>query len=175
MRNSQTHAEHENARNLASEGKYQNSSNNDSMHPRGGQRRESTPLECVQVDSQCGMYMERQILRFCQLHALNALFGRNVVQPKDMMKFVASELRRDTALGRLLGHPRSNPHVGDYPDMAVDALLHHICQPAARLMCLRHGIPLGSKEGDFTALLPADMDAFIVRWNKGNMPHESTT
>ncbi len=40
------------------------------------------------------------------------------------------------------------------------------------MMCIARNIPQGSQMQDFTAFLPEDMDAFILRWGQGDAPYE---
>ena len=130
--------------------------------------------QCQQVNSETRLYMEIQLRKFCQVHALNALFGRNIVQPQDMLDFCAQETMMDTNLGRTLKNEGYSPHDGNFPDMAINAWLHHNCQPKARLKCIAESIPCNSVETAFTDYIPPHMDAFILRWNQGRLAHEDT-
>ena len=144
---------------------------------RGGRRVQAKlghQLQCQQVNSETGLYMEIQLRKFCQLHALNALFGRNIVQPQTMLDFCAEETRTNTSLGRTLKNGGYSPHDGNFPDMAINAWLHHNCQPKARLKCIEESIPRNSNEAAFTGCLPPHMDAFVLRWNQGRLAHEDT-
>ena len=142
---------------------------------KGGKRANTNPehpLLCQQVNSKTGLYMEMQQRKFCQLHALNALFGRNIVQPQTMLDFCATETKTDTSLGRTLKNGGYCPYNRNFPDMAINAWLHHNCQPRARLKCIEEGIPCSSFEAAFTSCLPPHTDAFILRWNQGRQAHE---
>ena len=118
--------------------------------------------------------MEIQLRKFCQLHALHALFERNIVQLHTILDFCANETRMDTHLGLTLKNGGYCPHNGNFPDMAVNAWLHHNCQPKARLKCIEQSIPCNSNEAAFTGCLPPHMDAFVLRWNQGRLAHENT-
>ena len=110
-----------------------------SSKPKGGRRVQAKlghQLQCQQVNSETGLYMEIQLRKFCQLHALNALIGRNIVQPHTMLDFCAKETRMDINLCKTLKNGGYSPHDGNFPDMAIDAWLHHSCQPKARLKCI---------------------------------------
>ena len=148
-----------------------------SSRPRGGKRTKATSehsLLCQQVNSETGLYMEMQQRKFCQLRALNALSGRNIVQPQTMLDFCAKEIRMNTKLGKTLKNGGYCLHDGNFPDMAINAWLHHNCQPKARLKSIEEGIPCGSNETAFTGCLPPHMDAFVLRWNQGRHAHEDT-
>ena len=132
------------------------------------------PLQCQQVDSETRLYMEVQLRKVCQLHALNALFGRNIVQPHTMLEFCAAESQKHTALGKTLKNNGYCPDEGNFPDMAVNAWLHYHCQPAARLKCIKDNVQFNSDETTFISCLPPHIDAFVLRRNKGGLPHEDT-
>ena len=152
--------------------------NTDNTEPRGGRRVQAKlghQLQCQQVNSETGLYMELQLRKFCQLHALSALFGRNIVQPQTMLDFCAKETTLDTNLGRTLKNGGYSPHDENFPDMAINAWLHHNCQPKARLKNIAESIPCNSNEAAFTGCLPSHMDAFVLRWNQGRLAHEDTS
>lgn len=66
--------------------------------------------------------MELQLRKFCQLHALNALFDRNIVQPQTMRDFCAEKIQRDTALGRTLRQQGYCPRDGNFPNNGSECL-----------------------------------------------------
>lgn len=84
------------------------------------------------------MYMEQQLGKFCQLHALNALFGNNVIQPNDMLSFCKEQIQQDTVLGRTLDNGGYCPRDGHFPDMVIDAWLHRYTQPTVRIEGWHH-------------------------------------
>jgi len=68
--------------------------------PKGGRSRwkqkheDTNNLQCQPIHTPTGMYMEQQFRKFCQLHALNAFFGKNIVQPMTMLLFCKAEIDR---------------------------------------------------------------------------------
>lgn len=49
-----------------------------------------------------GLDMEKILRKFCQIHALSALFGRNAIQPADILNFCKNHVNTDTGLGAAL-------------------------------------------------------------------------
>jgi len=78
----------------------------DSQHcdPKGGNSNEVNQrgLQAQQAHGTTGLYMEHQVRKFCQVHALNAMLGRNAIQLETMLKFCEEHGKDDTALGRNL-------------------------------------------------------------------------
>lgn len=149
----------------------------DSTKPKGEKRAKIMAghlLQCQHVNSETGLYIQRQLKKLCQLHALNALFGRNIVQPHSMLAFCEDEIQRDTALDRNLKNRGYCPHEGNFPDMVINTWLHYNSQPAVRLKCINDSIPRNSSEADFLGCLPGHIDAFVVRWDQGGLAHEDT-
>ena len=60
--------------------------------------------------------MEVQVRKFCQLHALHALFGENIVQPQTMLDFCEEEIRKGTTLNGTLKNGGYCLHEGNFPD-----------------------------------------------------------
>lgn len=142
----------------------------DIARPRGGRRAKTVaehPLQCQQVNSEPGLFMELQPKKFCQLHALKALFGGNIVQPHAMLDCCAScccsNIQRDIALGKTVRNMKYEGNMrceGNFPDMVVNAWLHYNCQPAANLKmkCIIESNPCNSSETAFiAACLPSSM------------------
>lgn len=78
-------------------------SNDTDDKPEGGRPeygKSDDKLQCQPIDTQTGLYMEKQLRKFCQVHALNAFFGRNIVQPHTMLTFCKAEIDRDTFLDK---------------------------------------------------------------------------
>jgi hypothetical protein len=46
--------------------------------------------------------MEKQLRKFCQIHALNALVGKNAIQPVEILNFCKGHANTDTGLGAAL-------------------------------------------------------------------------
>ena len=122
-----------------------------------------------------GLHMERQLRKFCQIHALNALLGRTAIQPADILSFCKERAKEDTGLGRALrGSDTWSPTEGNFCDMVINAFLHYHSAPTVRLCSVADNIPIGSEENRFLSGLPAGHDAFVLKWNCGNQPHEDT-
>ena len=49
-------------------------------------------LQCQPIDTQTGIYIEKQLRKFCQVHALNAFYSRKIVQPETMLTFCKAEI-----------------------------------------------------------------------------------
>ena len=64
----------------------------DSQHSdqKGGNSNEVNQhgLQAQQAHGAAGLYMERQVRKFCQVHALNAMLGRNAIQLGTMLKIM---------------------------------------------------------------------------------------
>ena len=122
-----------------------------------------------------GLHMEKQLRKFCQIHALNALLGRSATQPADILSFCEERAKEDTGLGRALkGSDTWSPTEGNFCDMVINAFLHYHSSPTVRLSSVADNIPMGSEETRFLSALPAGHDAFVLRWNCGSQPHEDT-
>ena len=143
--------------------------------PKGGNGNEvnQSGLQAHQAHGTTGLYMEHQVRKFCQVHALNAMLGRNAMQLETMLKFCEEHARDDTALGRnlRLGIGWCSRD-GNFGDMMIDASLHFHSVPSTRLYQVAQNIPVGSDADMYLRGLPADQDAFVLRWHCGNMPHE---
>ena len=69
------------------------------MCGRRAQAKLGQQLQCQQVNNETGLYMEIQLRKFCQLHALHALFERNIEQPHTMLDFCADRAKPLATLG----------------------------------------------------------------------------
>ena len=78
----------------------------DSQHsdPKGGNSNEVNQhgLHAQQAHGTTGLYTEHQVRKFCQVHALNAMLGRNAVKLETMLKFCEKHAKDKTALGQNL-------------------------------------------------------------------------
>lgn len=128
-------------------------------------------LQTSQAGVATGMYMERQVRMFCQVHALNAMLGKRAVPLETMLSFCKAHAKDDTGLGRIIQHV-SCQRDGNFGDLVINAFLHYHRTPAAWLYPVTQNIPMGSNADMFLRGLPTDQDAFMLRWNGGNMPHE---
>lgn len=72
----------------------------------GGTARQNghQPLQVQPVFNENGLYMEKQLQKFCQIHALDALLGRTVVQPMHILNFCKAHASDNTHLGSNLRH-----------------------------------------------------------------------
>jgi len=151
----------------------------DSQHcnPKGGNSNDVNEqgLQAHQAHGTTGLYMERQVRKFCQVHALNAMLGRNAIQLETMLKFCEEHAKDNTALGqnlrRGIGWCSKD---GNFADMMIDAFLHFHSVPSTRLYQVAQNIPVGSDADMYLRGLPADQNAFVLRWHCGNMPHEDS-
>lgn len=162
--------QNETARQSTKRHTYIHASDNTDDKPKGGRPehgKSNDMLQCHPVDTQTGMYMEKQLRKFCQGHAINAFLSKKIVRPQTMLAFCKAEVDHDTALGRALKNPAYCPIEGNFPYMAVDAWLHHHCQPASRMVRIAINIPLGSQRQGFTAFLPQEINAFSLRLTPG--------
>ena len=130
-------------------------------------------LQTQQAHGTTGLYMEHQVRKFCQVHALNAMLGKNAVRLGTMLKFCEEDAKDNTALGQnlRLGVGWCSRD-GNFGDMMIDAFLHFHSAPATRLYAVAQNIPVGSHADMFLRGLPADQNAFVLRWHCGTMPHE---
>ncbi|DBB00353.1 TPA: hypothetical protein ACH3X3_011757 [Trebouxia sp. C0006] len=116
--------------------------------------------------------MEHQVRKFCQVHALNAMLGRNAVQLETMLKFCEEHAKDDTALSKQLrlgiGWCSRDGYFGD---MMIDAFLQFHSVPSTRLYSVAQNIP-ASDADMYLRGLPAGQNAFVLRWHRINMPHE---
>ncbi len=101
----------------------------DSQHcdSKGGNSNELNQhgLQAQQAHGTTGDYMQHQVRKFCQVHALNAMLGRNAIQLGTMLKICEEHAKDDTALGRnlRLGIGWCSRD-GNFADMMIDAFLH---------------------------------------------------
>jgi len=117
--------------------------------------------------------MEKQLRKFCQIHALNALFGKNAIQPLDILNFCKDHANTDTGLGAALrGGGTWCPHKGNFADVVINAFLHYHSTPAVRLSSVADKIPIGSTPERFLSGLPVDQNAFMLSWHQGTEPHQ---
>ena len=143
--------------------------------PKGGNnnRVNKQGLQAQQSHGTIGLYIEHQVKKFCQVHALNAMLGRNAVQLETMLKFCEEHAKDNTALGKQLrlgiGWCSRD---GNFGDMMIDIFLHFHSVPSTRLYSVAQNIPVGSDADMYLRGLPADQNAFVLRWYCGNMPHE---
>ncbi len=143
--------------------------------PKGGNnnRVNKQGLQAQQSHGTIGLYIEHQVKKFCQVHALNAMLGRNAVQLETMLKFCEEHAKDNTALGKQLrlgiGWCSRD---GNFGDMMIDVFLHFHSVPSTRLYSVAQNIPVGSDADMYLRGLPADQNAFVLRWYCGNMPHE---
>jgi len=149
----------------------------DSQHcdPKGGNSNEVNKqgMQAQQAQGTTCLYMEHQVRKFCQVHALNAMLGRNAVQLETMLKFCEEHAKIDTALGRNLRLGIGwCPRDGNFGDMMIGAFLHFNSVPSTRLYSVAQNIPVGSDADMYLRGLPAGQNAFVLRWHCGNMPHE---
>ncbi len=130
-------------------------------------------LQTQQAHGTTGLYMEHQVRKFCQVHALNAMLGKNAVRLGTMLKFCEEHAKDNTALGQnlRLGVGWCSRD-GNFGDMMIDAFLHFHSVPTTRLYPVAQNIPVGSNADMFLRGLPADQNAFVLRWHCGNMPHQ---
>ena len=148
----------------------------DSQHsdPKGGISNEVNQhgLQAQQAHGATGLYLEHQVRKFCQVHVLDAMLGRNAVKLESMLKFCEEHAKYKTALGQNLrlgiGWCSSD---GNFGDMMIDAFLHFHSVPSTRLYQVAQNIPLGSDADMYLRGLPADQNAFVLRWHCRNMPH----
>ncbi|KAL0022631.1 hypothetical protein WJX77_011984 [Trebouxia sp. C0004] len=130
---------------------------------RGGAstRTAESGMRVTPVETETGLYMEQQLAKFCQIHALNALLGRTAVQPKDMLNFCKEHQKKNTGLGNALkGRDTWCPSQSNFND----AFLHYHGTPAVRLCSLADDIPIGSDASRFINGLPTEHSAFILSW-----------
>lgn len=140
--------------------------------PCNGEDRQND-LQAQQVFNNTGLYMEKQLRQFCQVHALNALFG-TAVQLADMVKFCKEHASNDTELGTQLRKSIAwDQHSGNFADAVIDAFLHYHSAPTVRLSSIACNIPVGSSAECFLANLPAGHDAFMLRWHKGTESYQA--
>ena len=92
---------------------------------------------------------------------------------RTMLKFCEEHAKDNTALGQnlRLGVGWCSRD-GNFGDMTIDAFLHFHSVPSTRLYPVAQHIPVGSTADMFLRGLPADQNAFVLRWHCGNMPHE---
>jgi len=70
--------------------------------------------------------MEKQLRKFCQIHALNALVGKNAIQPVEILNFCKGHANTDTGLGAALrGGGIWCPYEGNFADFVINAFLHY--------------------------------------------------
>ena len=139
----------------------------------GSNHRNTESMRIRQVKTTSRLHMEHQLKKFCQIHALNALLGQTMVQPRDILGFCKEHSTKSTALGTALqGEGSWCPNQGNFGDMVIDAFLHYHSKPVVRIYSIADRIPIGSNQNRFINGLPAGHDAFILRWNQGNEPHE---
>jgi len=152
----------------------------DSQHcdPKGGNGNEvdKQGLQAQQAHGSTGLYMEHQVRKFCQVHALNAMLGRKAVQLETMLKFCEEHAKDNTTLGKNLrlgiGWCLRD---GNFGDMMIGAFLHFHSVPSTRLYSVAQNIPVGSDADMYLRGLLAGQNAFVLRWHCGNMPHEDPT
>ena len=137
---------------------------------KGGRQRS---LQVDVVQSVTGLYMEKQLRKFCQIHALNALLGKTAIQPTDILNFCSSHAERDSSLGAALeGEGMWTPHEGNFADVTINAFLHYHTTPTVRLYSVANRVPIGSTADCFLSGLPADQDAFMLSWHQGTQLYE---
>ncbi len=130
-------------------------------------------LHAEPIHSNTGLYMEKQLRKFCQIHALNALFGKNAIQPADILNFCKNHANTDTGLGAALkGGGIWCPHEGNFADVVINAFLHYHSTPTVRLSSVADKIPVGSAPERFLSGLPADQNAFMLSWHQGTESHQ---
>ncbi|DBA89329.1 TPA: hypothetical protein ACH3X2_004773 [Trebouxia sp. C0005] len=138
----------------------------------GGKDRQGH-LRAEPIHSNTGLYMEKQLRKFCQIHALNALFGRNAVQPADILNFCKDHANTDTERGAVLkGGGIWGPHEGNFADVVINAFLHYHSTPTVGLSSVADKIPVGSARERFLSGLPASQNAFRLSWHQGTEAHQ---
>ncbi len=132
-----------------------------------------TDLQVHSVCSKTGLYMKKQLRKFGQIHALNALFGKTLTQPSDIVTFCKDHAKKDTRLrAALRGEGIWSPHEGNFADVVINAFLHYHSALAVKLCLVTDRIPTGLPAERFLSGLPADHDAFILSWHHGDEPHQ---
>ncbi len=146
----------------------------DSQHydPKGGNSNEVNQhgMQAQQAHGTTSLYMEHQVRKFCQVHALNAMLSRNAIQLETMLKFCEKHANDSTALGQnlRLGIGWCSRD-GSFGDMMIDAFLQFHSVPRTRLYSVAQNIPMGSGADMYLRGLPAGQNAFVLRWHCGNM------
>ena len=151
----------------------QGTSRHEQAHTRAVCRRNrQVEGDITAIANQAELHLERQFRRFCEVHALNALFGRRIVSPTAMADFCRQELQFNTALGR---HLRMLDLAdGNLSTMVVNAWLHHHSSPAVRLVSITLNVAAGSAAEDSLSALPPGHDAFQIYWTHGKEAHNSS-
>ena len=100
------------------------------------------------------LYMGKQLRKFCQIHALIALFGRNAIQPADILNFCKNHANTDTGLGAALTEGGVwCPHERNFADVVINAFLHDHSTPTVRLSSIADKTPVGSAPERFLSSL----------------------
>ena len=120
------------------------------------------------------MYLKKQYRQFCQVHSLNAMFGRQIVTPTEMVNFCQLETQHDTSLAGMLKAGWYHAENGNFTNQVMNAWLHHHSQPTVRLNSIKSYIPVNSTKQDFITALPPGHDTFRIRWNVGDEAYESS-
>ena len=138
-------------------------------------RKRIAQAQAIDLVGQGKLYLEKQYAQFCQVHALNAFFGRSIVTPQDMLHFCMQEIKSGTRLGGHLSASGYDQKTGNLPTMAIQAWLHRHTQPEVRLINIKTNyIVPGKSEMEIISELPQELDAFILSWNKGTERYKST-
>lgn len=105
-------------------------------------------------------YMERQVAKFCQVHALNALFGRQFVTHPSMLAYAKSH-KQNKSWDIWLSNAFIE-RTGNFSDMIINHWLRGVSTPRVYIKSVRIHMKRGSSKEEFLADLPAGYDRFLL-------------
>lgn len=105
-------------------------------------------------------YMDRQVAQFCQVHALNALFGRQIVTHPSMLAYAKSHKQNKSGDNWLSN--AFNERTGNFSDMIINHWLRGVSTPKVYIKSVGIHMKRGSSKEEFLADLPAGYDRFLL-------------
>lgn len=125
------------------------------------------------------IYWERQDRKNCQVHALNAMLGRQVVTGPQVSAFLDAlplEARGGYITRTMSGRAGTYDEDGNFADMTINMWIQHNLQhgitAGSERLYLVHThsspIPRGSSEAHLLKHVPTDHDSFTVCWFGGS-------
>ena len=126
-------------------------------------------------ESETGFYKDRQEQNFCQIHALNALFGRKVLHgPRAMQLACDITIQEPTrGWGFHFRHHCTDGTEGNFSTSLINRILREITMPMAFLhRTSNNTIHRGTNKATILSMIPPGHDRFILQWNGGNATDE---
>lgn len=125
-------------------------------------------MAIIDLTEEMEVFHESQFRQCCQVHALNAIFGRRMCNPLTMLR----HCRRQAA-----NLPRSqwqfcfNRHTGNFADWIITHWMYHnLLGTKLCMMPVSPPIPQGSSCLDILSRLPPNCTSAILSWHAGLSP-----